>query len=249
MANLTKDTFQIWSPQLRNRRTVDVYLPQSYAAGRLRYPVVYAQDGQNLSDPFTAFGGKTWQLECALERLRSRGIEAIVVGLHNTGAARIDEYSPFAHQKLGGGEGPRYCRFLSDTVKPQIDAQYRTRRDRDSTTILGSSMGGLISLYAYFMRPSPFGRAGAMSPSIWFGQRRILEFVENARHTLGRIYLDVGTAEGAETVRNTRALARLLRAKGYQARDALRYIEGNGHHHTETDWARRLPGALEFLLR
>jgi len=245
---MNRETFEVWSPQLRNRRHVDVYLPESYARGRLRYPVVYMHDGQNLSDPSIAFGGNTWQLEGALERLRGRGIEPIVVGLHNTGEARLAEYSPFPDQKLGGGAGLRYFRFLVDTVKPRIDAQFRTRRDRDDTAIVGSSMGGLISLYAFFMRPSPFGRVAAMSPSIWFGQRKILDFVERARYTRGRVDVDVGTLEGAGTLRNAQALVRLLRAKGY-GKDSLRYIESTGHRHTEVDWARRLPGALEFLLQ
>src|SRR3954471_17135483 len=201
-ALMEKHTLEIWSPQLRNRRAVDVYLPDSYGQGRQRYPVVYAQDGQNLSDPSIAFGGTTWQLERALAYVRDRGIEAIVVGLHNTGEARLAEYSPFADAKHGGGAGTRYLRFVADTVKPRIDAAYRTRRDRDNTAIAGSSMGGLIALYGFFMRPSPFGRAAVMSPSIWFGGRQILGFVENARYTRGRIYLDVGTAEGAGTLRD-----------------------------------------------
>jgi predicted alpha/beta superfamily hydrolase len=240
---------EIWSPQLRNRRAVDVYFPASYGNGRARYPVVYAQDGQNLSDPSIAFGGNTWQLEGALEYLRTRGIEAIVVGVHNKGEARLAEYSPFADPRHGGGAGARYCRFLTDTLKPRIDAEYRTRRDREDTAILGSSMGGLISLYAFFRRPSPFGRAGVMSPSIWFGQRRILEFVEKARYTRGRLYVDVGTAEGAQTVRDARTLVRILQQKGYERSASLRYVEANGHRHTETDWARRVAAALEFLLR
>ena len=82
---MTKHALDIWSPQLRNRRQIDVYLPPSYdSEPRRRYPVVYMHDGQNLSDPFTAFGGTTWRLEGALERLASRGLETIVVGVHNT---------------------------------------------------------------------------------------------------------------------------------------------------------------------
>src|SRR5437763_15849033 len=97
----------VWSPQLRNRRPIDVYLPPSYSAGRDRYPVVYMQDGQNLSDPDTAFAG-TWELEPAIDDLAHRGIEAIIVGIHHTGEARIAEYSPFADRRHGGGEGDAY---------------------------------------------------------------------------------------------------------------------------------------------
>lgn len=244
---MQKHSFDIWSPQLRNRRYVDVYLPDSYDTGRRRYPVVYLQDGQNLSDPAIAFGGQTWNLHDGLTWLAARGIEPIVVGVHNT-AARLAEYSPMPDAKHGGGDGDKYARFLIDTLKPRIDAAYRTRRDRESTVVGGSSMGGLISLFLFLRRPSPFGRAAVMSPSIWFGGRGVLTLVERARPTRGRIYLDVGTAEGIGTLRNARALSRVLRARGYR-RDSLRYVEAEGHQHREVDWAWRLPQALEFLLR
>jgi predicted alpha/beta superfamily hydrolase len=205
------------------------------------------QDGQNLSDPSIAFGGNTWRLPDGLPWLAERGIEPIVVGIHNT-AERLSEYSPFEDARHGGGDGDRYARFLIDTVKPRIDASYRTRKDRASTVVAGSSMGGLISLYAFFRRPSAFGAAAVLSPSIWFGGREILSFVQKARMTTGRLYLDVGTNEGAATLRNARALNRLLRRKGYKG-DALRYLEAPGAQHREADWAWRLPQALEFLLR
>jgi predicted alpha/beta superfamily hydrolase len=245
---MDKHAFQIWSPQLRNWRTLDVYLPVSYDQGRLRYPVVYMQDGQNLSDPSIAFGGKTWQLGAALGRLRERGIEPIVVGIHHTGPGRLAEYSPFADPRHAGGLGLRYCRFLIDTVRPRIDAQYRTRISRESRAIVGSSMGGLISLYAFFLGASPFGRVAAMSPSIWFGARRLLDYVDEAPPRRGRIYMDTGTHEGADTLRNARALVRILHRKGYASRGALQFVEADGHRHSETDWAARLPDALEFLL-
>ena len=245
---MEKHTSELWSPQLRNRRRVDVYLPPSYNSARRRYAVVYLHDGQNLSDPAIAFGGNTWQLETAIPALASRGLEAIFVGVHHAGEARLAEYSPFPDPRHGGGRGARYLSFLRDTLKPRIDAKYRTRKDRDSTITIGSSMGGLISLYAFFTRPSPFGRVGVMSPSAWFGERAILQFIQRARFTRGRVYLDVGTCEGAATLRDARMLARVLRHKGY-GRDTLRYAEAEGHHHTERDWALRLPGALEYLLR
>jgi predicted alpha/beta superfamily hydrolase len=245
---MQKHSFEIWSPQLRNHRYVDVYLPDSYEDDtRRRHPTVYMQDGQNLSDPAIAFAGQTWNLHEGLAWLAERGLEPIVVGVHNT-PARLAEYSPFADARHGGGEGEKYARFLIDTLKPRIDASYRTRRDRDATVVAGSSMGGLIALYLYFRRPSPFGRVAVMSPSIWFAGRAVLNFVDRARQTRGRIYLDVGTAEGAGTLKNTRVLNRLLRRKGYR-KDTLRFIEAEGHQHREPDWAWRLPQALDFLLR
>jgi predicted alpha/beta superfamily hydrolase len=245
---MEKHSFEIWSPQLRNRRAIDVYLPDGYAETHHRHPVVYLQDGQNLSDPAIAFGGNTWRLEGGLPWVYERGRHPIVVGVHNMGEARLGEYSPFPDRRHGGGKGDRYVRFLIDTVKPRIDSAYRTLRGRDSTVIGGSSMGGLISLYAFFRRPSPFGGAIVMSPSIWFGQREVLRFVDRARQTRGRVYLDVGTAEGEDTLRDARALARLLRANGF-TRDTFKYVEAQGHQHREADWAERFPPALEFVLR
>jgi predicted alpha/beta superfamily hydrolase len=242
-----KQSFEIWSPQLRNHRYVDVYLPDAHDDERRRHPVVYMQDGQNLSDPAIAFAGQTWNLHEGLAWLAARGIEPIVVGIHNT-PARLAEYSPASDARHGGGDGDRYARFLIDTLKPRIDETYRTRRDRDATVVAGSSMGGLISLYLFFRSPSPFGGAAVLSPSVWFAGRAILDFIASARRTSGRLYLDVGTAEGAATLRNARALKRLLRANGF-GRTSLRYVEARGHQHREADWAWRLPPALEFLLR
>jgi predicted alpha/beta superfamily hydrolase len=255
----------VWSPQLRNRRDVDVYLPDSYPSG-VRYPVVYMQDGQNLSDHSTAFAG-TWDLDATLHRLALRGLDVIVVGVHNT-EERLTEYSPFADHAHGGGRADTYLAFLVDTLKPRIDRLFRTRRDRDATAILGSSMGGLVSLYAYFRYPAVFGRAGVMSPSLWFGQGAILGFVQEARAPRGRVYVDVGTAEGAGTLRHARWLGRLLVRKGFRRRrrpaagssaslwgerrstigSVLRYVEDGGGRHHEASWARRLEGALVFLL-
>jgi predicted alpha/beta superfamily hydrolase len=268
---MIKRTFKsVWSAERRNRRDIDVYLPSSYSAGRDRYPVVYMQDGQNLSDPDTAFAG-TWDLEATLEQLAARGIEAIVVGVHHSGDARLADYSPFPDRRHGGGEADAYLDFLVDVVKPRVDRLFRTRHERDATTILGSSMGALVSLYAYFRCPSVFGRAGAMSPSLWFGQGAVLDFIAEARMPpRGRLYLDVGTLEGAGTLRDARRLGRLLVRKGF-ARDRrgrrarpelpradrrlrlagkprLRYVEEAGGRHNEAAWARRLAPALEFLL-
>jgi predicted alpha/beta superfamily hydrolase len=239
----------VWSPQLRNRRNVDVYLPWSYPSG-LRYPVVYMQDGQNLSDPKTAFGG-TWELDSAIERFAEHGIEAIIVGIHNT-ERRLAEYSPFPDRRHGGGDADLYLQFVASTLKPRIDRLFRTLRGRDETAIVGSSMGALVSLYAYFRFGSVFGRAGVMSPAIWFGQHAVLYFIQSARTPRGRIYLDVGLQEGAATLKDARRLGRLLVRKGFRraarAAAALRYVEDPAGRHHEAAWARRLDGALAFLL-
>ena len=127
----------------------------------------------------------------------------------------MSEYSPFPHRRHCRGGADAYLAFLDDTLKPRIDRLFRTRQGRDETMILGSSMGGLLSLYAYFRYPSVFGRAGVMSPSIWFGQRAILDYIARTRTPRGRLYVDAGTQEGAGTLRDARSLGRLLVRKGF----------------------------------
>jgi predicted alpha/beta superfamily hydrolase len=236
----------VWSTQLRNRRNVDVYLPASYPDGR-RHPVVYMQDGQNLSDPSIAFA-ETWHLESVLIDLFAAAIDPIIVGVHNH-KERLAEYSPFPCQKHGGGGADDYLSFLTRTLKPRIDRQFRTRRRASETAIVGSSMGGLVSLYAWFRRPDVFGLAGAMSPALWYGREALFEFVERSRLPRGRLYLDVGTCEGASTLRNTREMWALIENKPAALDSRLEYLEDRAGCHNEAAWGGRLAGALEFLLR
>jgi predicted alpha/beta superfamily hydrolase len=250
------------SPQLGNQRDLFVYLPPSYAtAGTRRYPVLYMHDGQNLFDAATSYAGE-WQVDETLETLAAEGREAIVVGVANTGAARLDEYSPYRDPRHGGGKGDAYLRFLLETVKPLVDTSFRTAAGRASTGIMGSSMGGLISLYAFFAFPEQFGFVGAMSPSLWFARGRIMGMIKRSPPILGTIYFDYGTNEGARSVRDAPwirtllsrsttmdgELYALLLAKGYRPERDLRYVEALGAGHTEAAWAERLPDALRFLL-
>jgi predicted alpha/beta superfamily hydrolase len=249
------------SPQLRNKRDLYVLLPPSYHLSNRRYPVVYMHDGQNLFDRSTSYVGE-WEVDETMQRLAGEGIEAIIVGLANTGKTRVQEYSPFDSSRFGVGQGDQYLDFLTRTVKPCVDADFRTLTDRASTGILGSSMGGLISLYAYFRHPSVFGFAGVMSPSIWYAYGAILGYVWNAPTSSGRIYLDTGTHEMTSWANRihfdaphrryhatAQAVRDLLRDKGYRLDQDLRFVEDRDGTHHESAWARRLPDALRFLLK
>lgn len=237
----------VWSPQLSNRRDLLVHLPPSYGQGDTRYPVIYMHDGQNLFDNVTSFSGE-WGVDETMESIGQLGLEAIIVGVPNMGEHRLDEYSPFVQPGQGGGRGAAYVAFLVETVKPLIDRDLRTLPGREQTGIFGSSMGGLISLYAFFSRPQSFGFAGVMSPALWFARRAIFPFMERAPFVPGRLYLDAGTEESYEMLADVRRMRRLLRQKGYQSSRSLRYVEDSGAGHTEAVWARRLPAALAFLL-
>jgi predicted alpha/beta superfamily hydrolase len=238
----------LWSPQLENHRGILVYLPPSYSGSGRRYPVLYMHDGQNLFDQETSFSVE-WHVDGTMEMLGQRGIEAIVVAIPNMGADRLDEYSPFREPKLGGGKGDLYLDFIAETLKPLIDRDFRTLPDREHTCIAGSSMGGLISLYAFFRNPDVFGVAGVMSPAFWFGKRAIFGYVEKAEFTPGKIYLDIGTQEGKQTLDDVRRMRDLLMDKGYRLRRDLFYVEESGASHEEAAWRRRIRFAVPFFLK
>jgi predicted alpha/beta superfamily hydrolase len=229
------------SPQLGNERTVLLYLPASYDKGNKRYPVVYLQDGQNLFDPLTAFGGNTWQVAEAMTLLAAEACEAIVVAPYHMETQRIQEYNPFSHWR--GGRGAEYVGFVAETLKPIVDHDFRTLGNAANTVIGGSSMGGLISLYAYCVRPDTFGMAMVMSPSLWVANGAAYGVARDKLAPGGKLYIDNGTRESS-----AQPLAALATERGYVEGIDLLYVQGKGHRHTEPAWARRLPGALRFLL-
>ena len=119
-------------------------------------------------DNATSYAGE-WGVDETMQLLsHEEGLEAIIIALPNMGVERVDEYSPFVMPRLGGGRGYDYMRFLVETVKPLVDATFRTMPEREHTGIMGSSLGGLISLYGYFSHIDTFGFSGVMSPSLWF---------------------------------------------------------------------------------
>lgn len=235
------------SPELGNRRDVLVYLPPSYDLDERAYPVLYMQDGQNLFDPATSYAGD-WRLGRVMTSAARRGAEAIVVGVPNMGEERLAEYSPFVDPVEGGGAGDRYLDFLARTLKPAVDRRFRTKTGKEHTGIAGSSMGGLISLYAFFHASSVFGFAGALSPSLWFAGDAIFSQVERAPFRPGRIYLDIGSLEGPSHVARARRMRDLLSLKGYRLGRDLRWLESRCGRHDELSWARRFARALPFLL-
>lgn len=237
----------VYSPELHNSRDILVHLPTSYKVGRRRYPVIYMHDGQNLFDDATSFAG-AWHVDEALAALDCEEVEAIVVGIPNLGPKRLDEYSPFVDALRRGGSGDRYLEFIIQTLKPLIDREFRTRPDRLHTGVIGSSMGGLISLYAYFRHPDVFGLAGAMSPSLWFANGAIFPAIEKLALLPGRLYLDAGTGEGPGLLADVRRMRDVLRHKPFRPGQCFLYVEDEGAGHNEAAWGRRLCDALRFLI-
>lgn len=240
---------QVLSPGLRNYRDVVAALPLSYHQEPDRtYPIIYMQDGQNLFDPATSYAGD-WRLSQTLAELSREGTEAIVIGIANTGKHRLDEYSPFQHPGRGGGAGDRYLAFIAETLKPMVDRCFRTRPARPETFIAGSSMGGLISLYALYRYADVFGGGAVLSPSLWFANRAIFRYVEeNANLAVGRLYLDIGLNEPESAIADVRRLRDLISERGSMSETEFAYVEDAAGRHNEATWGIRVRQALSFLL-
>jgi enterochelin esterase-like enzyme len=240
------------SPVLGTSRRVSIYLPPGYDASTARYPALYLQDGQNLFDPGRAFvPGQDWGLDETAEALIRAGEIAplIMVGIDHAGVDRLDEYTPSCDpRRRAGGRLAGYRRFLVDELKPWIDGRYRTRPDAASTGLGGSSLGGLAALEIGLARPDVFGRVAALSPSLWWDRRCVLE---RARALDGHVdlafWLDAGTHEGPGVLHHARMLKNILLRRGWRLDRDLHYREVAGGQHSEADWARRAPDVLRAL--
>lgn len=224
-----------------------VYLPGSYEEDVRRYPVVYLQDGQNLFDHTTSFVG-SWGLAEELVQAARLGADAIIVGVYHASQHRIAEYSPFVDERVGGGDASAYVTWMADVLRPIINDRYRTLPAREHTGVGGSSMGGLLSMYAIFARDDVFGFAAVMSPSFWFAQGAIFDWVRSRSFVDARIYLDIGAREGERTLANARRMRDLLVGKGYLPGERLRWVEDAAGVHHESAWGRRFRKALPALL-
>jgi predicted alpha/beta superfamily hydrolase len=233
-------------------RGVYVYYPPTYLENtRAKFPVVYMHDGQNLFDASTAFGGNEWKVDETMDAAAEDGSirEAIVVGPENT-ADRMYEYTPTKNASYpSSGGGDVYLAFLVDELKPKVDAELRTLPARESTVVIGSSLGGLISAYAGVKKPTTFGLIGAMSPSTWWDNKAILKIVEGSTDKPLKVYVDSGDSGASSDDRdNTKLLADTYKTLGFVEGSTLKYVVQSGATHSEVYWAQRLPGALAFLL-
>jgi len=172
----------------------------------------------------------------------------IIVGIYNTGEARIDEYTPTGDKRLGGGHADVYGRMIIEELKPLIDRTYRTKPDAADTGLGGSSLGGLVSLHLGFTHPAVFSKIAAHSPSVWWGRQAILKTIRGARSKPPiRLWVDMGTAEGRKGLDDARLLKAALVGLGFTPGVDLRYAEYEGATHSEQAWSERVGPMLEWL--
>jgi predicted alpha/beta superfamily hydrolase len=242
----------------RNSRKLRVWLPPGYddAGNAQRYPVLYLNDGQNLFDRATAFGGVEWQVDEAADRLIRGGAipPMIVVGIDNAQNERMREYVPYRtfSPPILRPLGKRYPEFLTREVMPFVQQNYRTAKGPEHTGLGGSSLGGLITHYTAMATPGVFGRLLIESPSLYISNRQILRDSRRFREWPARVFLGVGGKEtdredrNFEIVDDVRELAEILRRSGLtEQRLRVKIDEVAGHN--EGAWAARFPEALSFL--
>ncbi|MBN2382255.1 alpha/beta hydrolase [bacterium] len=256
-----------FSEILDNEREIWVFLPPGYnQRPRRRYPVFYLQDGQRIFSPPAGDGLPQWNIDLtALELMKKKQIRGIImVGIAHSGG-REYEYTPtFDQEEETGGGGDDYLAFVSRELKPFVDEHFRTLSSRSHTAIGGSSLGGLISLYAALGYSHCFGKIAAMSPSLWWDNYVILKFFQawSPPHLKPVIWLDMGTCEedrdeltesederddDLTPLEQSEIMTRILMGKGYRRGRNLRSFTGYGASHDEISWGERFDRVLTFL--
>ncbi len=250
-------------------RHVDIWHPPDYSINpEVRYPVIYMHDGQNLFDPASSYIGVDWGMDEAMMGLMEDAASsgAIIVGIWNS-AQRWREYmpdkplidqrgrsllTPFIQSAGGTPLSSLYLKFITQELKPFIDATYRTLPDQPYTLIMGSSMGGLISLYAVTEYPEIFGGAACLSTHWPIGQNIMVDYLGSALPKPGRhlLYFDYGTGTlDADYEPYQQRMDGLLQTAGYEAGRDWLTLKFDGAEHSERAWRARVHFPLRFLLQ
>jgi enterochelin esterase-like enzyme len=257
-----------------------IWLPPGYDAGARRYPVLYMHDGHNLFDRRWSNFDKIWAADRAMLAVSASGaVEPhIIIGIWAPGADRFRQYlprdihdaaSPGLRARMDAAAGgpilsDAYLAWIAGPLKTWVDASFRTRPGRDHTAIMGSSMGGLMSCYAFLNRPDIFGRAACISShwpavdprAVAGGDPELIGlwdrwFAEKLGPPDGRrLWLDHGTATlDAFYAPYQQAVDARIAASGWQKGQDWGSRVYEGAEHEENAWAARLPEIMGWLLR
>jgi predicted alpha/beta superfamily hydrolase len=221
-------------PQLNRTRRIWIYLPGDYAVSKKRYPVLYMHDGQNVFEDTTSFSGE-WGVDECLDSMKKK---CIVVAIDHGGGKRTNEYCPYDMERFGKGEGDQYVDFLAKTLKPYIDKRYRTLKGRPNTYIAGSSMGGIISMYALLKYPKVFGGAGVFSPAFWIGPKIFNDIKAKGKLVNARIYFYAGKQESETMV--PYLLRAFLGMSNVSKSKMITVVRDEGKHN-EARWREEFP--------
>lgn len=172
----------------------------------------------------------------------------IIVAVDHGEEDRVQELSPYDNPKLGKGYGAKFLQFIAEPLKKHIDGKYRTKSDRLNTGIGGSSVGGLLSIYAALMFPQTFGKFMVFSPALWISEKIYFDAVHFFEPFETRIYLYAGGKEGTHMIPNVSKLKETLETQsfGYSRVKIKSSIEAKGTHE-ESQWSKEFPKAFEWL--
>ncbi|MGN6539835.1 MAG: alpha/beta hydrolase [Ginsengibacter sp.] len=225
-------------PELKRTRRIWIYLPPGYATSKKRYGVLYMHDGQNLFDNATSYSGE-WGVDEYLDSIFKKGKkEVIVVGIDNGLNKRMNEYNPWEFQNFGKGEGDQYVDFLVKDLKLFIDKHYRTLKNKSNTFIAGSSMGGLISLYAVLKYPQIYGGAGIFSPAFWTASGIDSTVIADAKKVNSKLFFYAGGKEGDSMVPDMKRIEREIKER---SSSRIREKIDEDARHNETAWRKYFP--------
>ena len=246
------ERIQIPTLPTKKPRRLYIYTPKGYDESDERYPVLYMFDGHNVFYDSHATYGKSWGMKQYLEKSKLPLI-LVAVECNPEGDNRMSEYAPFdivwKGKLLFAGRGKLTMDWIVDELKPRVDREYRTLPDREHTLIAGSSMGGLMSLYAVVAYNGVFSRAAALSPSLWAArghEEALLKAHPLASST--RVYMDMGTEETDGHITVLTGLFNTARrlTKAGACVDARVVPDAK---HSEAYWEQRIPLFMDYLLK
>ncbi|WP_396158575.1 alpha/beta hydrolase [Flavobacterium sp.] len=236
-------TFSIEIPQLKTAKKIWVYLPKGYTTSAKKYPVIYMHDAQNLFDASTSYAGE-WNIDETLDSIHAK---VIVIGIENT-ENRMEELTPFQHSKYGGGKADAYLDFIVTTLKPRIDATYRTKTNAKNTAVFGSSLGGLVSFYAAIKYPEVFGKVGCFSPAFWFNRNEINDLLAQTKDFDTKIYFLCGDNEGdADMIPDMKNVEQWVNTKRCECKKLNKEVIVKGGQHNEKLWREGFKKAYLWL--
>ncbi|MGC4121793.1 MAG: alpha/beta hydrolase-fold protein [Myxococcales bacterium] len=220
-----------------------VFAPQGEPRG-----VAYCWDGQNLFGDGEELAG--WHMDEILEERAAQGRFApVVVAIDHGGRQRIGDYAPWPHSRFRrAGRAGALLDWVVGELKPFVDRELGPT-PREATLVCGSSMGGLLSLYAWLRHPDVFGRAIAMSPSLWYSPQALFDTIASFQPAPAdsRVWMDIGKRESSKWARQLLAsVGSALVARGLPEDRLAQVVDPNGRHH-ESSWSKRLPDALDFV--
>lgn len=245
-AEVISEKFYI--PQLDRYRKIWAVLPYDYHTSDKHYPVLYLQDAQNLFNEGSGFGN--WEIDKKLSILAEYGRgDIIIIAIEHGSEDRIKEYIFDNDNVANGSEGKKYIRFITDTLKPYVDINYRTKKDRDNTGIGGSSLGALISIYSGFLYPEVYSKLLIFSPSLWVEPNNNFPMMNFRIPFKTKIYLYGGGQEGSKMVKRIHIFEEYL--KRWEKKNLFDFefrtnINPEGTH-SEFYWSQEFPRAIEWL--